>query len=91
MADQTVVYLFTGRAVKQDWFENMPGGLTLAKDGKAALIETLNEYPYRLAPEAGPKWFFLIRQATPYPIAPTIRSQALQDPERQCGVLLPVF
>lgn len=43
LADQTVVYLFTGRTVKQDWFENVPGGLTLAKDGKAALIEALNE------------------------------------------------
>lgn len=43
LADQTVVYLFTGRKVKQDWFEEVPGGLTLAKDGKAALIEALNE------------------------------------------------
>jgi len=43
LADQTVVYLFTGRKVKQDWFEAVPGGLTLAKDGKAALIEALNE------------------------------------------------
>lgn len=41
--DQTVMYLFTGRTVKQDWFESVPGGLTLAKDGKAALIEALNE------------------------------------------------
>lgn len=43
LTDQTVVYLFTGRTVKQDWFESVPGGLTLAKDGKAALIEALNE------------------------------------------------
>lgn len=43
LVDQTVVYLFTGRKVKQDWFETIPGGLTLAKDGKAALIEALNE------------------------------------------------
>ena len=43
LADQTVVYLFTGRTVKQEWFESVPGGLTLAKDGKAALIEALNE------------------------------------------------
>lgn len=43
LTDQTVMYLFTGRTVKQDWFENVPGGLTLAKDGKAALIEALNE------------------------------------------------
>jgi CRISPR-associated protein Cas1 len=43
LADQTVVYLFTGRKVKQEWFETVPGGLTLAKDGKAALIEALNE------------------------------------------------
>lgn len=43
LADQTVVYLLTGRKVKQEWFEQVPGGLTLAKDGKAALIESLNE------------------------------------------------
>lgn len=43
LVDQTVVYLFTGRKVRQDWVETVPGGLTLAKDGKAALIEALNE------------------------------------------------
>lgn len=43
LTDQTVVYLFTGRKVKQEWFETVPGGMTLAKDGKAALIEALNE------------------------------------------------
>jgi CRISPR-associated protein Cas1 len=43
LTDQTVVYLFTGRKVKQEWFEAVPGGMTLAKDGKAALIEALNE------------------------------------------------
>lgn len=43
LVDQTVVYLFTGRKVKQDWFAEVPGGLTLAKDGKAALIEAANE------------------------------------------------
>ncbi len=26
LVDQTVVYLFTGRKVKQDWFETVPGG-----------------------------------------------------------------
>jgi CRISPR-associated protein Cas1 len=43
LADQTVVYLFSGRKVKQDWFETVPGGLTLAKDGKAAFIQAINE------------------------------------------------
>lgn len=43
LTDQTVVYLFTGRKVKQGWFETIPGGMTLAKEGKAALIEALNE------------------------------------------------
>jgi CRISPR-associated protein Cas1 len=43
LADQTVVYLFTGRKVKQEWFDQVPGGFTLVKDGKAALIEALNE------------------------------------------------
>ncbi|RMH34842.1 MAG: CRISPR-associated endonuclease Cas1 [Nitrospirae bacterium] len=43
LADQTVVYLFSGRKVKQDWFDTVPGGLTLNKEGKAGLIHALNE------------------------------------------------
>jgi len=43
LADQTVVYLFSGRKVKQEWFKTIPGGMTLDKDGKAALLQALNE------------------------------------------------
>jgi CRISPR-associated protein Cas1 len=43
LADQTVVYLFSGRKVKQEFFGEVKGGLTLNKEGKAALIEALNE------------------------------------------------
>jgi CRISPR-associated protein Cas1 len=43
LAEQTVVYLFSSRKVKQEFFDKVKGGLTLNKEGKAALIETLNE------------------------------------------------
>jgi CRISP-associated protein Cas1 len=43
LADQTVVYLFSGRKVNQDWFEAVPGGMTLNKEGKAGLIQAINE------------------------------------------------
>lgn len=43
LADQTVVYLFSGRNIKQDFFDKVKGGFTLNKEGKAALIEALNE------------------------------------------------
>jgi CRISPR-associated protein Cas1 len=43
LADETVVYLFSGRKVKREFFDEVKGGLTLNKEGKAALIEALNE------------------------------------------------
>lgn len=43
LTDQTVVYLFSGRQVKQELFDKVKGGFTLNKEGKAALIEALNE------------------------------------------------
>lgn len=43
LADQTVVYLFSGRKVKQEFFEEVKDRFTLNKEGKAALIEALNE------------------------------------------------
>ncbi|MBI3605632.1 MAG: CRISPR-associated endonuclease Cas1 [Nitrospirae bacterium] len=43
LADQTVVYLFSGRKVKQEHFDEVKGGLTLNKEGRAALLEALNE------------------------------------------------
>jgi CRISPR-associated protein Cas1 len=43
LGDQTVVYMFSGRKVKQEFFGQMKGGFTLNKEGKPALIENLNE------------------------------------------------
>jgi len=40
--DETVVYLFSRRMVKDDLFEALEQGMGLSKDGKAALIEALN-------------------------------------------------
>jgi len=41
--EQTVVYLFSQRKVKKEYFDAIKGGLTLNKDGKAILIEALNK------------------------------------------------
>jgi CRISPR-associated protein Cas1 len=41
-AEQTVVYLFSQRKVKKEHFDPIKGGLTLNKEGKAVLIEALN-------------------------------------------------
>lgn len=42
-AEETVVYLFSGRKAKVEYFDKVKGGLTLNKDGKAVLIEALNK------------------------------------------------
>ncbi|MBE0426521.1 MAG: CRISPR-associated endonuclease Cas1 [Nitrospirae bacterium] len=42
-AEETVVYLFSGRKVKVEYFDEFKGGFTLNKDGKAVLIEALNK------------------------------------------------
>jgi CRISPR-associated protein Cas1 len=42
-ADQTVVYLFSQRKVKKEYYDKIKGGYTLNKDGKAVLIAALNE------------------------------------------------
>lgn len=42
-AEETVVYLFTGRNVKVEYFDEVKGGLTLNKGGKAVLIAALNK------------------------------------------------
>lgn len=41
-AEETVVYLFSGRKVKVEYFDEVKGGFTLNKDGKTILIEALN-------------------------------------------------
>lgn len=42
-ADSTVFYLFSGRKVKDALFDSVPGGFSLSKEGKAALLESFNE------------------------------------------------
>jgi CRISP-associated protein Cas1 len=42
-ADETVVYLFSRRMVKDEHFEPLEQGMGLSKEGKAALIEALNK------------------------------------------------
>ena len=41
--DETVVYLFSKRQVKREYFDTVKKGLTLNQDGKAVLIEALNK------------------------------------------------
>jgi len=40
--DETVVYLFSSRKVKREHFDKIKNGLSLNKEGKALLIEALN-------------------------------------------------
>jgi len=42
-ADQTVVTLFTRRMIKDEMFDKVPNGLTLNADGKAVLLQSLNQ------------------------------------------------
>jgi CRISPR-associated protein Cas1 len=42
-AEETIVYLFSGRKVKVEYFDELKGGYTLNKEGKAVLIEALNK------------------------------------------------
>ena len=42
-ADRTVLNLFAKKQVKEDQFDTIPNGLTLNKDGKAMLIQAINE------------------------------------------------
>ena len=41
--DKTVVHLFTKRQVRDEYFDRIPKGLSLNKEGKAVLITALNE------------------------------------------------
>src|SRR4030066_1472636 len=43
LVDETVVYMFSQRKVKQEHFSEIKNGFTLNKEGKAALIQELNE------------------------------------------------
>ncbi|MEW6087246.1 MAG: CRISPR-associated endonuclease Cas1 [bacterium] len=43
-ADETVVNMFAGRKVKVEYFDKIPNGLTLNKEGKAGLITEFNNF-----------------------------------------------
>ena len=43
LAERAVVLLFTGRRVKPEFFEEVPGGVALSKEGKAAFLPYYNE------------------------------------------------
>ena len=43
LGDRTALLLFTGRRVKTEYFEAIPGGVALSPAGRAALLESFNE------------------------------------------------
>lgn len=43
LGDRTALLLFTGRRVKMEYFEPVPGGVALSPAGRAALLESFNE------------------------------------------------
>jgi len=43
LVDKTVIYLFSKRKVKKEYFDQIKNGLSLNKEGKAFLISALNE------------------------------------------------
>jgi len=43
LVDKTVIYLFSKRKVKKEYFDQIKNGLSLNKEGKAVLIGALNE------------------------------------------------
>ena len=43
LGDRTSLLLFTGRRVKGEYFEPVPGGMALSPAGRAALLESFNE------------------------------------------------
>ncbi len=64
IAERTTVLFFTGRRVKKEFFREVPGGIELAPDGRAALICNLNErldkavkYPVQRVKKPGGKKF----------------------------------
>src|SRR5205807_1851493 len=43
LGDRTALLLFTGRRVQKDYFEAVPGGIALNKEGRSFLITELNQ------------------------------------------------
>lgn len=62
IAERATVLFFTGRRVKKEFFREVPGGIELAPDGRAALVANLNErfdksvkYPVQRSQKPGGK------------------------------------
>jgi len=71
IGDRVTVLFFTGRRVKADFFREVPGGVELAPDGRAAVISNLNErldkavrYPIQRPKKAGGKKYRRIKLRT---------------------------
>ena len=43
-ADQVVVYLFTGKKIKDEYFETREGAVSLNKAGKPIVVEAMNKH-----------------------------------------------
>ncbi len=43
-AEQTVVYLFTGKKMKEDFFDKSENGVSLNNNGKPLVVESMNKY-----------------------------------------------
>jgi CRISPR-associated protein Cas1 len=43
LGERATVLQFTGRRVLAEWFEKVPGGIALSKDGRAAFLPLFNE------------------------------------------------
>lgn len=68
IGDRVTVLFFTGRRVKSEFFREVPGGIELAPEGRAALITNLNErlekpvrYPVQRPKQVGAKKFRQIK------------------------------
>ena len=68
IAERSTVLFFTGRRVKKEFFREVPGGIELAPEGRAALISNLNErldkqvkYPIQRVKKPGGKKFRRIK------------------------------
>jgi CRISP-associated protein Cas1 len=68
IAERATVLFFTGRRIKKEFFREVPGGIELAPEGRAALIGNLNErldkpvkYPVQRVKKPGGKKYRRIK------------------------------
>jgi CRISPR-associated protein Cas1 len=69
LGERTTVLLFTGRRAKREYFREIPGGIELGPDGRAALMESFNKrldrtvrYPVQREHDRGPPKYRKIKQ-----------------------------